>query len=224
MPAQPPRTTGGVAVSRSRVLPGRHGRKGEPLTLRVWLKRPARLVLLVQGPAPSCADVGRLRFRATRGTNRVPFVGRVQGRALAPGVYRITVVAVRSSGRKVIGTAQVAVGPGTPSAASARFVCTQSSALDGLPFLAALVAPPFADVGGAAPAATSAGTKAAVATRNAGKSVISHLPQLPRPTLPSISAAGPSGTEGIIAIVLVVLALATMGVMIVRYLRGSWNP
>jgi hypothetical protein len=217
-----------VKISRARVLPGRRGRNGQPLTLRVWLKRPARLVLLVQGPAPSCESAGRLRFRATRGTNRLAFTGRVRGRALAPGVYRIVVVAVRPSGRKVIGTTQVAVGANAPNAASARFACTSAPTLNALPFLAALVAPPFTGSGSggeaAAAAAQKAGTKAAVATRNAGESVISHLPKLPRPPLPTISEPGLSSVKGVAAILLVILALATMGALIVQYFRGSWNP
>jgi hypothetical protein len=215
-----------VKISRARVLPGRHGRKANPLTLRVWLKQPARLVLLVQGPAPSCESAGRIRFRATRGTNRVAFTGRVHGHALAPGVYRIVVVAVRPSGRKVIGTTQVAVGANAPNAASARFACTSAPTLDALPFLAALVAPPFAGSGGQAVAseAQQAGTKAAVATRSAGKSVISHLPKLPHVPLPAISEPGVSSTRGVVAILLMVLALGTMGVLIVNYIRGSWNP
>jgi hypothetical protein len=213
-----------VKISRARVLPGRHGRNAKPLTLHVWLKRPARLVLLVQGPAPSCEEAGRLRFRGTYGTNRVRFTGRAHGHALASGVYRITVVAVRPSGRKVIGTTQVAVGVNAPSAASARFACTTTPALSALPFLAALVAPPFTGSGGAASGARQAGTKAVVATRNAGKSVISHLPKLPRPPLPSISEPGVSSAKGITAILLLVLALATMGVLVLQYLRGSWNP
>jgi hypothetical protein len=226
-PAQTgPSANGAVKISRARVLPGRHGRKAQPLTLRVWLKRPARLVLLVQGPAPSCESAGRLRFRATRGTNRVAFTGRVHGHALAPGVYRIVVVAVRPTGRKVIGTTQVAVGAKAPNAASARFACTSAPTLDALPFLAALVAPPFTGSGGQAVAseAQQAGTKAAVATRKAGASVISHLPKLPRVPLPAISEPGVSSTRGIVAIVLVVLALGTMGVLIVNYIRGAWNP
>jgi hypothetical protein len=188
------------------------------------LKRPARLVLLVQGPAPSCAEAGKLRSRGARGSNRVRFTGRGHGRALAPGVYRITVVAIRPSGRKVIGTTQVAVGANAPNPASVRFACT-AAALSALPFLAALVAPPFTGSGDAAAgAAREAGTKAAVATRKAGKSVLSHLPKLPRPALPSISEPALSNTRGVVAILLTILALATMGVLIVRYLRGSWNP
>jgi hypothetical protein len=136
------------------------------------------------------------------------------------------VVAVRPSGRKVIGTTQVAVGANAPNAASARFACTSAPTLDALPFLAALVAPPFTGSGGQAVAseAQQAGTKAAVATRSAGKSVISHLPNLPRVPLPAISEPGVSSTRGILAIVLVVLALGTMGVLIVNYIRGAWNP
>jgi hypothetical protein len=215
-----------VRISRARVLPGRHGRNAKPLTLHVWLKRPARLVLLVQGPAPSCEEAGRLRFRGTHGANRVRFTGRVHGHALAPGVYRITVVAVRPSGRQVIGTTQVAVGANAPSAASARFACTTTPTLSALPFLAALVAPPFTDSGAeaAASGARQAGTKAAVATRKAGKSVISHLPKIPRPPLPSISEPGVSSAKGIVAILVVVLALATMWAVAVHYLRGSWDP
>ena len=192
--------------------------------LRVWLKRPARLVLLVQGPAPSCEQAGRLRFRGTRGTNRVPFIGRVHGRDLAPGVYRITVVAVRASGRNVIGATQVAVGAHAPNAASARFACAAAPALTALPFLGALVAPPFTGAAASIGALPAAGAEAAVATRNAGRSLIPHLPRIPRPPLPTISQPGLDNTQGIAAILVLILALTTMGTLVVRYVRGSWNP
>jgi hypothetical protein len=144
----------------------------------------------------------------------------VHNRTLASGVYRITVVAVRPGGRKAIGTTQVAVGANAPDAASARFDCTTAPALSALPFLASLVGPPSAGEA----AVDQAGTKAAVATRETGRSVISRLSKLPRPPLPSISEPGISSVRGITAIVVMLLSLGTMGFLVVRYVRGTWNP
>jgi hypothetical protein len=155
-----------------------------------------------------------------RGSNRVRFTGRVHGRSLTPGVYRITVVTVRPKARKAIGTTQVAVGANAPNAASVHFDCTTAPTLGVLPFLASLVAPPTAGEA----AVHQAGTKAAVATRDASTSVIAHLPKLPRPPLPSFSQPGFSNVRGIAAIAVMLLALGTMGFLVVRFVRGSWNP
>jgi hypothetical protein len=133
---------------------------------------------------------------------------------------------VRPSGRKVIGTTQVAVG------------CERAERR-----VRALLVYEHPD---ARRAAVPGGTRRAAvrglgrASRGVGsptgrnqsgggdaqrrESVISHLPKLPRVPLPAISEPGVSSTRGIIAILLVVLALGTMGVLVVNYIRGAWNP
>jgi len=198
--------------------------------LRLWLKRPARLVLILQGPSPSCAEVGRLRAHGERGTNRVPFTGRIRKRTLAPGVYRITVVAVRGTTRTVIGTTQIAVGSSAPNPAAARFACLSAPSPAALPFLGALLAPP--GPGSAPPAVSSPGptgeeslptegAKGAVATRN--KPIIPPLPAIPRPSLPDMATGLPHAV-GVALLLFALFAFAGMSVLLVRYVRGSWNP
>lgn len=47
------------------------------------------VVLEVVRVAPDCTTAGALRIRGRAGTNRIAFRGRVRGRTLAPGTYRI---------------------------------------------------------------------------------------------------------------------------------------
>jgi hypothetical protein len=73
--------------------------------------RAAKIILVVRGPRPSCAVAGKTTVHGRRGLNRVPFSGRFHHRPLAPGTYTITVVAVRGSSRRELGTIPIQVVP-----------------------------------------------------------------------------------------------------------------
>jgi hypothetical protein len=57
--------------------------------LRFVLSRPALVEFIVLRVAPDCKQVGRFRVVGRAGVNRVPFTGRLRGRFLPPGTYRI---------------------------------------------------------------------------------------------------------------------------------------
>jgi hypothetical protein len=73
------------------------------------LRRPARLLVTVLGPGPSCARLGTFSRPGRRGVNEVLFSGTLFGRALAPGRYVIVVEAVRGSERVRIGHVLVVI-------------------------------------------------------------------------------------------------------------------
>ena len=53
------------------------------------LSKPARVEFVLIRVAPDCRPVGRFRVKGHAGQNRVPFQGRIKGRALRPGTYVI---------------------------------------------------------------------------------------------------------------------------------------
>jgi hypothetical protein len=68
----------------------RTGPKKRRQTLLVFvLKRAAIVEFVVVQVAPSCRRVGHFRVAGRAGVNRVRFFGRVGGRVLGPGTYRI---------------------------------------------------------------------------------------------------------------------------------------
>jgi hypothetical protein len=67
---------------------------------------------------PSCQRVGSFEVRTHAGVNRVRFRGRVRGRALAPGGYRL-VVRARGAKRDVAAI-PIVIARGTPSKAQVR--------------------------------------------------------------------------------------------------------
>jgi hypothetical protein len=77
-----------VRVSRSVVRPGR---KGGGTTLIFRLSRPAVLRVTILRVYPSCERLGSFVVRAHAGVNRVRFGGRLRGRALPEGGYRLVI-------------------------------------------------------------------------------------------------------------------------------------
>ena len=88
-------TTGVPRLPRVRIAPKRQWitRTGpgsqRKTTIKVVLSRPAVVVLQVVRIAPDCAAAGTFRIKGRAGANTIPFRGRVRGRALSPGTYRI---------------------------------------------------------------------------------------------------------------------------------------
>jgi hypothetical protein len=66
----------------------RHGGK-RSTTLRFLLHRRALVEFAVQQIAPVCRSAGSFRVRARSGLNHVAFDGRIRGRSLPAGTYRI---------------------------------------------------------------------------------------------------------------------------------------
>ena len=73
------------------------------------LARPARLLVTVYGPGPSCARLATFARRGQSGVNRLIFSGSLYGRPLAPGRYAIVLEAVRGGKRTLVGRVLVVV-------------------------------------------------------------------------------------------------------------------
>jgi hypothetical protein len=69
--------------------------------VRFSLSEPATVALAVhKRGAKRFVRIGALRRSSAAGGNRVPFSGRLRGRALAPGRYRLTLVARDAAGQR----------------------------------------------------------------------------------------------------------------------------
>lgn len=73
------------------------------------LGRPAKLLVTVYGPGPSCNRLGTFGRRGHSGVNRLPFSGSLFGRPLAPGRYAIVVEAWRGGKRVWMGRVLVVI-------------------------------------------------------------------------------------------------------------------
>jgi hypothetical protein len=74
---------------RATKLVVRPGRKNGGTTLVFAVRRPSVVRFTVVRVYPTCERVGSFTVRARQGTNRVRFKGRVNGRPLPDGVYRV---------------------------------------------------------------------------------------------------------------------------------------
>jgi hypothetical protein len=77
-----------VRASRTVVRPGR---RNGGTTLVFKLSRPSVIRFTIVRVFPSCQRVGSFTVRGRRGVNRVPFRGRVRGKPLRDGTYRLRV-------------------------------------------------------------------------------------------------------------------------------------
>ena len=90
------------------------------MTLTFWLARPALIELLIRQEAPVCRVWGTLAKRGERGLNRVRFLGRIHGKRLPPGTYRIRAEAIRGDKEKPLGAVAVVIASRSREIARAR--------------------------------------------------------------------------------------------------------
>jgi hypothetical protein len=194
------------------------------------LSEPQRLFLIVRGPAPSCNVAGVIPLRGHKGTNKVNFAGRADGRNLRPGVYGLSLSAVRrpSGAAPMTFVEVVSKRRSVPAKAGARRpTCTDAQALAAVPAFRLLRRE------GAAPTprtakAPAAAPRDALASAPPANSDQQHDvlgAAIPGPGLDS----GPSaeGLDRLIMIgILTVIGaiLLTALALVTRFLRGSWNP
>ena len=81
------------------------------MTLTVWLARPALVRLLVRQEAPVCRVWGTLLREGDRGLNRFRFQGRIRGKLLPPGTYRVRAEAIRAGADDRLGAVTVEIAP-----------------------------------------------------------------------------------------------------------------
>lgn len=102
-----------------------HSERGVWITF--WLSRARTVVFLVDELNPDCRYVGRFLIRGRAGRNQVPFRGRLRGRALDPGTYRLTAHPRGNRARRLTGVTVVilerAPAPAEIAAARARNTC-----------------------------------------------------------------------------------------------------
>jgi hypothetical protein len=104
-----------VKATRTVVRPGR--KKGGT-TVVFRLSRPAVLEITVARVYPTCKRVGTFTVRAHAGTNRIRFRGRLRGRALPAGSYRLV---VRARGaRRDVAAIPIVIARGPVSAKALR--------------------------------------------------------------------------------------------------------
>jgi hypothetical protein len=121
------------------------GRKGGGTTLTFRLSRPTVLRITIVRVYPSCKRLGSFTVRAHAGVNRVRFRGRLRGRPLPAGGYRL-VVRARGAQRDAAAV-PIVIARGKTSKAEIRKARTRS-----------MCSNPVADIG--LPANDSSGTQA----------------------------------------------------------------
>lgn len=104
--APPDRATLRAPETRTETTP-----KRVVVRLEFYLPAARRLYVVVRGPAPSCAVAGVIPFRGRAGENVARFGGRVRKRALAPGVYLLTLSPTRRLAPGAEGEAVRVVSP-----------------------------------------------------------------------------------------------------------------
>jgi hypothetical protein len=158
------------------------------------LSRPARLLVTVYGPGPSCQRLATFGRRGRSGVNRLPFSGSLFGRPLAPGRYAIVVEAVRAAERVRIGRVLVVILPRDGREGGSRPLAApecDGAAIDaflasgGVSELASDSQPPSGAGGG------SGGVAGVSEARGDGDDESPLLPNLPAlPALPTFPAEG----------------------------------
>ncbi len=190
--------------------------------IRFRLARPARLVLVVRGPGPSCATVARIAFRGHKGANRFRFNGRVAGRPLEPGTYLLT---LRLRGQKAnLGRAYVSIVARSAQPA-VRVVpqCTDTRLARG--FLGNVEGPAAGRSSPTPPSGDSGGPAATVGMGGEAREGVrgEESPAFEAP-LPLPLFEDPDGLPAVLGLaVLALLCVSLVGILVevIRHLRSS---
>ena len=188
---------------------------------------------MLWGPAPLCRAAGTVRVWGVRGVNHVEFSGRVGGRPVRPGVYVLTLTRA-SSERPVMRPLLVKV------VSPRRTILLGAARADRCDSPAVIVH----DVGAFTPGAALP-TPVATLSESSASASASHVPgrsaspPASTPTRPARNhevlgvdvhvPALPEPEEWVawqfaVAVLLVGLPLLLMLALVVRFVRGSWNP
>jgi hypothetical protein len=207
------------------------------------LPHRGRVVLELLGPVPSCGVVAKAHVRARAGVNRINLDRRLHPGRLEPGVYRL---AIRIAAGRVQGEQRLALrvdrrhrlhrGPSRPSLLALNS-CSAGSGSTERPRPSALAVETAPAVvakshAGATHDGTTGSGKPQTGQSQKRSGVASASTQKRnrsdghRSAIPRI-AKGVSGLPkpvGFLLLAALVLILGGMSVMLVRFLRGSWNP
>ena len=193
-------------------------RTSRRVSVRLALRAPkaGRTFLVIRGPAPSCRVAGHI---PVRGASTVFFAGRVHGRRLGPGIYRISPSPNRlfAAGAPTAFVRVVSPRRSVPVADSAPKPACKTVAPAAKPVTGKAAARPRARVAGVvASEKPSAGKReeAAVAALPVAEGVLGE-------------ATEDAETEPFLAIAVLALVaglLLAMVALVTKFLRGSWNP
>jgi hypothetical protein len=197
-----------VRASRWVVRPGR---KNGGTVVIFELPRAALLRLTVVRVFPTCKLMGSFRIRAHAGVNRVPFRGRVRGRALPAGTYRLLVHA--EGARAHAAEVTIVVARGKMSAKSLRKA--RRAAVCGAAATVASTWPTsFDPPAGASSGGSSGEDRAEAPVTAAVKAVARRAKALTSDFKKSLEDSGPVGTLFLIVVGLLTLASAALGALV----------
>jgi hypothetical protein len=196
-----------LALSRPLVVPGR--KNGGTIVL-FRLRRPMMLQLTVVRVFPTCELVGSIHLRGRAGINRVPFRGRVHGKRLSYGTYRLLV-----GGRRAQPTAvtTIVVARGKVSAAKLRKARRANACVPTIGFDWA--APdPYSNVTGAG---TGSGGDKGISDPivSGAKGVVKKGEELARGAKDAIEDAAPTTSAFLVLVGLLTLTTAAFGALLV---------
>jgi hypothetical protein len=213
-----------VRVSRGWVT-SRGPRSRRSVRLSFWLSKRATVVIRIDQLAPECRYAGKLLVRGRRGRNVVLFRGRVRGRPLSTGTYRL-IAHPRAQRSRRLDKATVVVFRRPPnSEAQVRRASARNSCPRGLsPSQRALVADagafgPGAVDGGRGPEskdAAAAGDVAGVISRPRGSGLLQPQGPIRKPISRATGAIADAAQEippaliAMAGLAVLLLALAAM--------------
>lgn len=175
------------------------------------LPRAALLRLTIVRVFPTCKLMGSFRIRAHPGVNRVPFRGRVRGRALPAGTYRLLVHAEGAKAHAAEVT--IVIARGKTSAKSLRkarraAVCGATTTVESAS-PTSFAPPPGVGSGGG-----SDKDRAEAPVTAAAKAVVRKAKALGSDFKKSLEDSGPVGTLFLIVVGLLTLASAALGALV----------
>jgi hypothetical protein len=194
-----------VRASRWVVRPGR---KNGGTVVVFKLPRAALLRLTVVRVFPTCKLMGSFRIRAHAGVNRVPFRGRVRGRALPAGTYRLLVHA--EGARAHAAEVTIVVVRGKTSAKTLRkarraAVCGAAATVESASPTSFVPSTPVGS------GDTSGKARSEAPVTAAAKAVVRRAKALTSDFKKSLEDSGPVGTLFLIVVGLLTLASAALG-------------
>jgi hypothetical protein len=217
-------------------VPARFANRGtvrRSTVLVFWLARPGRVVFTVLVEASSCRPLGSFAARGHGGVNRVRYRGRLDGRPLPPGRYTLVPRVYRRGAVTHLERVAIEILPSNAAAPLWRRNTLVPVGCDG-DGLAGVWERTTADAGsrlGARPAASHPGPTAGV--KGASKTVPPPAVTQAEPSEEDFALQVPFFTDGeggppslVAGVLLAALGfgLTTILLLVVRFLRGSWNP
>jgi hypothetical protein len=202
--------------------------------LRFSLPAAGRLFLIVRGPAPSCRVAGVVPLRGRRGANTVYFAGRVHGRRLEPGLYRLSLSTSRrpQAGAPATAVRVVSARRSVPVQRPGLLAsCTPAQAYpdDGTRrFLVAETVGrqqqrPTASVAGL-PSVRLQPPKQGGSTADGDDELAGGLVPVPGQDAGDSAGGGLESFAAVVVLLIVASLLFGMIALVTRFLRGSWNP